>query len=129
IQIVESFDLLPTPPLPTAPDALNAEPGEVSTAELEKHREAVDDLLRCYVTEIGAVPLLKPEQEQAIGRRMERAHKEVTRIVGRFGFGAKEHLALAEKLLCNPPRERFDRVVADHRVPNREGHIKKMRAL
>ena len=115
VQIIESFDLLPK----TDPDS----------PEADKHREAVDDLLRCYLTEIGAVPLLKPEQEQGIGQRMERAHAEVIRIVGRFGFGAKEHLALADKLLCHPPRERFDRIVADQHIADRESHLKKMRVL
>src|SRR5690242_14466605 len=46
VQIVESLDLLPKAPL---------------DAELDKHRDAVDDLLRCYLTEIGTVALLKPE--------------------------------------------------------------------
>ncbi len=28
-----------------------------------------------------------------------------------FGFAAKEHIALAEKLVSEPPKERFDRVI------------------
>src|SRR4051795_9641860 len=107
VQIVESLDVLP-----------KAEPD----SETEKHREAVDDLLRCYLTEIGLVPLLKPEQEQEIGQRMEAAYHTVTQIVARLGFGAKEHLAVADKLLCNPPKERFDRIVTDQKVASREIH-------
>ncbi len=114
VQIVESLDLLH-----------KAEPD----ADVERQREAVDDLLRCYLTEIGAVPLLKPEQEQSIGKRMEEANQKVAHILARFGFGPKEHLAAADKLLCNPPKERFDRVVADQKVPNREAHLSKMRLL
>src|SRR5260221_2388586 len=44
IQIVESLDL-PAKPEPDGPDP-------------DKQREAVDDLLRCYFTEVGTVPLL-----------------------------------------------------------------------
>jgi len=115
VQIVESFDLL------VKADARSNAP--------EKHREAVDDLLRCYLTEIGMVPLLKPEQEQSIGKRMEEANQQLALIIAQFGFGPKEHIAAAEKLLCIPPKERFDRVVADQKVSNREGHLAKMRAL
>ena len=114
IQIVESLDLLS-----------KSEP----ETETEKHREAVDDLLRCYLTEIGMVPLLKPEQEQQIGQRMEAAFETVTRILARIGFGAKEHLAVADKLLCTPPKERFDRIVADQKVASREAHLERMRRL
>ena len=114
LQIVESLDLLPKAPL---------------DADVDKHRDAVDDLLRCYLTEIGTVALLKPEQEQSIGKRMEEANQRVEQILARFGFGAKEHLAAADKLLCNPPKERFDRIVADQKVPNREAHLKQMRVL
>ena len=114
LQIVESLDLLPKAPL---------------DADVDKHRDAVDDLLRCYLTEIGTVALLKPEQEQSIGKRMEEANHRVEEILARFGFGAKEHLAAADKLLCNPPKDRFDRIIADQKVPNREAHLKQMRVL
>ena len=35
----------------------------------------------------------------------------VRRIIFRFGFTAKEHIAVAEKLLCIPPKARFENVV------------------
>src|SRR5205085_5337106 len=105
VQIVESLDVLPK---------AGAE------ADVERQREAVDDLLRCYLTEIGMVPLLKPEQEQSIGKRMEEANEKVAEIISLFGFGPKEHLAVTDKLLCVPPKERFNRVVADEEIGNRE---------
>ena len=114
LQIVESLDLLPK---------------GGAEADIEKQREAVDDLLRCYLTEIGMVPLLKPEQEQSIGKRMEEANQKLAQLLARCGFGAKEHLAAADKLLCNPPKERFDRIVADQKVASREAHLRKMRLL
>src|ERR1700739_3108341 len=46
-----------------------------------------------------------------------------------FGFTAKEHVALAEKLISNPPKERFDRVIVDKKVTSRERHLKVMGRL
>jgi RNA polymerase primary sigma factor len=36
---------------------------------------------------------------------------------------------MAEKLLAEPPKERFDRIVADNKVSNRERHLKNLREL
>src|SRR5438105_14038013 len=72
VQIVESLDLLRKAPL---------------DADLDKHREAVDDLLRCYLTEIGTVALLKPEQEQSIGKRMEEHNQRIAQIQAPCGLG------------------------------------------
>jgi len=38
-------------------------------------------------------------------------------------------LPLAEKLLSDPPRERFDRVVVDKKVESRATHLKVLRRL
>ena len=46
-----------------------------------------------------------------------------------WGSPAKEHIAIAEKLLSEPPKERFDRVVVDKKVANREGHLRELRDL
>ena len=51
------------------------------------------------------------------------------RIVYGLGFTAKEHIAIAEKLLSEPPKERFDRVVVDKKIANREGHLRDLRRL
>ena len=48
-----------------------------------------------------------------ISRRIESAEEAITRAFYRFGFAGKEHIALAEKLLAGPPKERFDRVIID----------------
>ena len=52
----------------------------------------------------------------AICKRIEAAEMEVIRIFYGLGFAGKEHLALAEKLLADPPKERFDRVIIDKMV-------------
>src|SRR6185436_17517464 len=57
------------------------------------------------------------------------AEAEMKRLVYGLGFTAKEHIAIAEKLLSEPPKERFDRVVVDKKVATREGHLRDLRAL
>ena len=78
-----------------------------------RHLDSLDDPVRMYLKQMGAVPLLTREQEVEISKRIEAAEADVRRIVYRFGFASKEHIAIAEKLLAEPPRERFDRVVLD----------------
>jgi RNA polymerase primary sigma factor len=98
--------------------------------EDEDHRlEVLDDPVRMYMNQMGKVPLLTREQEVEICKRIEEAESEMTRLVYSLGFAAKEHIAIAEKLLTEPPKERFDRVVVDRKVANREGHLKELRAL
>ena len=103
-----------------------------NTEEVEEDEvrlDALDDPVRMYLKQMGAVPLLTREQEVEISKRIEVAETELRRIVYRFGFTAKEHLALAEKLLADPPRERFDRVVLDKKVGSRDAHLKTLQRL
>jgi RNA polymerase primary sigma factor len=97
--------------------------------EEEVRLDALDDPVRMYLKQMGAVPLLTREQEVEISKRIEIAETELRKVVYRFGFTAKEHLALAEKLLADPPRERFDRVVLDKKISNRETHLKTLQRL
>jgi RNA polymerase primary sigma factor len=98
--------------------------------EDEDHRlEVLDDPVRMYMNQMGKVPLLTREQEVEICKRIEEAESEMTRLVYSLGFAAKEHIAIAEKLLSEPPKERFDRVVVDKKVANREGHLRELRSL
>jgi len=96
----------------------------------EKNRlDILDDPVRMYLKQMGQVPLLTREQEVEISKRIEAAEAEIKRIIYGFGFAAKEHIALAEKLVCEPPKERFDRVVLDKKVEQRETHIRALRKL
>ena len=95
----------------------------------DRRLDALDDPVRMYLKQMGAVPLLTREQEVEISKRIETAELEVTRIIGGLGFAAKEHIALAEKLLADPPRERFDRVVQDNKIDNREKHLRALRRI
>jgi len=101
------------------------EPEEEEDARLE----ILDDPVRMYMNQMGKVPLLTREQEVEICKRIEDAEIEMKQIVCGLGFTAKEHIAIAEKLLSEPPKERFDRVVIDKKVANREGHLKDLRML
>src|SRR5207344_927873 len=54
---------------------------------------------------------------------------ELKRIIYGFGFAGKEHIALADKLISEPPKERFDRVIVDKKIENREQHLRDLRKL
>jgi RNA polymerase primary sigma factor len=98
--------------------------------EPEKNRlDILDDPVRMYLKQMGQVPLLTRDQEVEISKRIEAAETSVEQLVHGFGFTAKEHIALAEKLICDPPRERFDRVIRDGKVEGREKHIKALSKL
>jgi RNA polymerase primary sigma factor len=91
--------------------------------------DILDDPVRMYLKQMGQVPLLTREQEVEISKRIESAEGEVKRIIYSFGFAGKEHIALAEKLISEPPKERFDRVIVDKKVEGRENHLKDLRRL
>ena len=102
------------------------EPGE----EDEKSRlDILDDPVRMYLKQMGQVPLLTREQEVAISKRIENAENEVKRIICNFGFAGKEHIALAEKLVSDPPKERFDRVILDKKIDSRDSHLRHLSQL
>jgi len=98
--------------------------------EEDKSRlDILDDPVRMYLKQMGQVPLLTREQEVEISKRIETAENELKRIIYSFGFSGKEHIALAEKLISEPPKERFDRVIVDKKIENRENHLKELRKL
>ena len=91
--------------------------------------DILDDPVRMYLKQMGQVPLLTREQEVEISKRIEEAEIEVNDIVYSFGFAGKEHIALAEKLISEPPKERFDRVIIDKKIEGREDYLKGLRRL
>ena len=105
-----------------------AKPEEPEVEE-ERSFEALDDPVRLYMNQMGKVPLLTREQEVEICKRIEAADLEIKHLVYSLGFTAKEHTALAEKLLADPPKERFDRIVVDKKVTSRETHLQALRGL
>jgi RNA polymerase primary sigma factor len=105
------------------------EPAQQEEADEDARLEILDDPVRMYMNQMGKVPLLTREQEVEICKRIEEAEIEMKRIVYSLGFTAKEHIAIAEKLLSEPPKERFDRVIVDKKITNREGHLRDLRKL
>ncbi|HEV2327196.1 MAG TPA: RNA polymerase sigma factor RpoD [Verrucomicrobiae bacterium] len=91
--------------------------------------DALDDPVRIYLNQMGQVPLLTRQQEIEISQRIESAEEEIRKIIYRLGFVGKEHIAIAERLLADPPRDRFDRVVLDHLAEDRDGYLKVLRKL
>src|SRR5579862_7626761 len=80
--------------------AKQPEPAQSQEEQDEDARlEILDDPVRMYMNQMGKVPLLTREQEVEICKRIEEAEIEMKRIVYSLGFTAKEHIAIAEKLL------------------------------
>ena len=102
---------------------------EPEEAEEKTRLDILDDPVRMYLKQMGQVPLLTREQEVEISKRIEDAENELKRIVHSFGFAGKEHIALAEKLISEPPKERFDRVIVDKKIEGRDNHLKELRRL
>jgi RNA polymerase primary sigma factor len=98
--------------------------------EEDKNRlDILDDPVRMYLKQMGQVPLLTREQEVEISKRIEKAESEMKRVLYGLGFAGKEHIALAEKLVSEPPKERFDRVILDKKIDGRDGHLRALRRL
>ena len=110
-----------------------AEVDRVKSAEIEEEEtnrlDSLDDPVRMYLKQMGQVALLTRQQEVEISKRIEAAENEVRKIIYSLGFAGKEHIALAEKLLAEPPRERFDRVILDKKVDTRNTHLRVLRRL
>ena len=93
----------------------------------EAKLDILDDPVRMYLKQMGQVPLLTREQEVEISKRIEEAENMVQRHINRFGFIARAHLDLAEKL--REGRERFDRVILDKKIESRERYMKMLPRL
>src|SRR5208283_1120657 len=111
-----------------APDLERPKPAEPEEEE-ESRLDILDDPVQMYLRQMGKVPLLTREQEVQICKRIEEGETEARRILFAFGFTGKEHVTLAEKLLSDPPRERFDRVIVDKKVESRAIHLSALRRL
>ncbi len=105
--------------------------GKKDAEEEEEKPEAkldiLDDPVRMYLKQMGQVPLLTREQEVEISKRIEEAENMVQRHIHRFGFIARAHLDLADKL--TEGRERFDRVILDKKIESRERYMKMLPRL
>jgi RNA polymerase primary sigma factor len=124
-EVIFRLRMLEIEPIETAPSRAR----QLSKEGDEPSVEALDDPVRMYLKEMGQVKLLSREEEVEISKRIEEADIGMKEIILRFGFIGKEHIALAEKLISDPPKERFDRVVIDKKIPAREAHTRTLRRL
>jgi RNA polymerase primary sigma factor len=108
---------------------IKAQPEQPEEADDDARLDFLDDPVRMYMNQMGKVPLLTREQEVEICKKIEVAEIEMKRIIYSFGFCGKEHIALAEKLLSEPPKERFDRVIVDKKIASRDEHLKDLRTI
>jgi RNA polymerase primary sigma factor len=103
------------------------EEGEEEEDKPDAKLDALDDPVRMYFNQMGKMPLLTREQEVEISKRIEDAELQVKNHLDRFGFIARAHIDLAQKL--QEGRERFDRVVLDTTAENRERYLKQLPKL
>jgi RNA polymerase sigma factor RpoD, C-terminal domain/RNA polymerase sigma factor, sigma-70 family len=100
---------------------------EEEEEKTETKLDILDDPVRMYLKQMGQVPLLTREQEVEISKRIEEAESMVQQHINRFGFTARAHLDLAQKLTQG--RERFDRVILDKKIESRERYMKMLPRL
>ena len=84
--------------------------------------DILDDPVRMYLKQMGQVPLLTREQEVEISKRIETAEQKAQDRLFSIGLTGKFHIDLGWKLLNR--EERFDRVVIDKKIENRETYFK-----
>ena len=121
---------------PTQVDRVKAKPAapaaDEDEAPHEEREEAgqldmLDDPVRMYLKQMGAVPLLTREQEIGISKRIEKAEANLHHSLEHIGFIATEYLNLGEALAGGT--ERFDRLVLDRQIENRDSYFKKLRQV
>lgn len=83
---------------------------------------ASDDPVRMYLKEMGSVPLLTREEEVEISKRIEKAQIQIERIIMRFRYSTREAISIANYLITG--KERFDKVVAEKDITDKQGYIK-----
>ena len=93
--------------------------------------DILDDPVRMYLKSKWARCRFSPATRRWRFPSASRRRQSILlrQIICGFGFAGKEHTALAEKLLCEPPKERFDRVIVDKKVEGRDKHLRGLRKL
>ncbi len=105
---------------PSSPAADDDEAEEREEGQLDM----LDDPVRMYLKQMGAVPLLTREQEIDISKRIEKAEGNLHRALQNIGFVSEEYLRLGDALLAGT--ERFDKLVLDRKIEDRDSYFKKL---
>jgi len=97
-------------------------------AEEEESRSSqhdiLDDPVRMYLKQMGAVPLLTREQEVEISKRIENAELKAQEALFEAATVGRYISTLGAKLLNR--EERFDRIVIDKKIESRENYFKNL---
>lgn len=106
-----------------------AEAGDETPAEgrVDSKLDMLDDPVRMYLKQMGQVPLLTREQEIQISKRIEKAEISLQECLQNVGFVGNNYLQFADSLLNGV--ERFDRLVIDRKVEERDSYFKKLPPL
>ncbi len=102
------------------------EQAEEEQTKANQH-DILDDPVRMYLKQMGQVPLLTREQEVEISKRIESAELKAQEALFSVGLVADLTIDLAEKLLNR--EERFDRIVIDKKIENRETYFQELPGL
>lgn len=114
-------------------DIIDADEVAAYKARLAAHSEKnskdtgndiLDDPVRLYLKQMGQVPLLTREQEVEISKRIELAEKTALQSLHGLWMTVSFHLEMGKQLL--EKHEKFDRVVWDKKVTNREQYLKNL---
>ncbi|MBE2284645.1 MAG: RNA polymerase sigma factor RpoD [Prosthecobacter sp.] len=89
--------------------------------------DVLDDPVRMYLRQMGQVPLLTREQEIQISKRIEKADLSMRQCLHTIGFIGHAYLQFAEALSNGV--ERFDRLVSDRKIDERDLYFKKLKPL
>ncbi len=110
-------------------DSLDVEPCSDPDEQEATALNTLESSLQRYFKQLGKLSVLTRDQEVRICRQIEVAEAAVRSIIYRLGFAARQHIALAEKLVAWPPAARFDRIVVSRLAENRQRHLKALAHL
>jgi len=115
-------------------DIIDSEEVETYKARLAAHTETtnskdssndiLDDPVRLYLRQMGQVPLLSREQEVEISKRIEKAERTALDSLHSMWRTVPFHLEMGQLLLDK--NEKFDKVVWDKKITNRENYLKNL---
>ena len=123
IEIVDAADV-------EAP-AKRGRPTDIDDAAGEEREESgldvLDDPVRMYLKQMGAVPLLTRDEEINISKRIERAEASLQHCMEVIGFIAQEYLQLSDALVKGT--EKFDRIVQERKIEDRDSYFARLPAI
>jgi RNA polymerase primary sigma factor len=86
-----------------------------------------EDPIKLYMKQMGQVALLTREQEIEISKTIEKAEKEIQRALFSNSLTATLHAKIVQDLIDG--KERFDRVVWEKKINNRDTYFKRLPKL